>query len=297
VAIANFIPELWDAAIQVPFEKELVYAQPKVVNTKYEGQIKEMGDTVHVSSVAPPTISSYLKTADLVTQDLTDSETAMVIDQGDYFSFRVNDVDKVQAAGDFESPATQLAGIGLKDKVDTFVGKLFYAGAHASNKLGRVTVVDGRPDQATTGQQDAYNVLVKLNEKLNKQSVPSNGRYVVVDATFLSCLLRDERFIHADKLGAAGPLLNGQVGRAAGFDILVSNNVPVVGGGGADATDLVIAAGISDAVSFANQINSVEALREQARFADIVRGLNIYGAKVFRPEGIATATVTYATPA
>ena len=81
----TFIPEFWSDQVQVPFEANLVFGQPKVANRKYEGTIKEKGDTVHVSSIGDPTVSTYDKTTNLTVEDLTDAETAMTIDQGDYF--------------------------------------------------------------------------------------------------------------------------------------------------------------------------------------------------------------------
>lgn len=292
MAISNFVPELWEAAVQEPFEKALVYAQSPVVNTDYEGEIKQQGDTVHVTTIGAPTINTYDKTVDLTEEDLDDDGDELVINQGDYFNFRVNDIDKVQAAGDFQSPALRAAGIGLRDKVDRFVGGLFYAGALAANKLGSLEVADSDPRYVGAGQISAYQVLVKLREKLDKQSVPLEGRYVVVPSEFISALLMDKRYTDLSASGSTEGLLQGQVGRATGFQVLVSNNVPVVAGAGADAGDFVIGAGVASAISFANQINQTEALRSQKRFADVVRGLNIYGAKVFRPEGIATATVS-----
>lgn len=83
----------------------------------------------------------------------------------------------------------------------------------------------------------------------------------------------------------------------AGFDILESNNINKVGGAGAAKDDYVIVAGISEALSFANQLSNVETIRDQKRFANIVRGVNMYGGKVFRPEGLASASVLLAPPA
>ena len=294
MAITNFIPELWDAAVQVPYENSLIFAQPNVVNRDYEGTIQQMGDTVNVTSVGKPTIKKYDKNTDLVFEDLTDTNEKLVIDQGDYFGFRVNDVEKVQAAGNFQGPATVSAGTGLRDTVDKYISGLFEPGALTANKLGRVNVLNADPDYVTTGQLSAYDVIVQLREKLDRQSVPQEGRFVIVDATFISCLLLDDRYTDLSKSGSTEGLLNGQVGRATGFNVLVSNNTSKVGGSGAAKDDMVISAGVPGALSFASQLTEVEALREEKRFADLVRGLNIYGAKVFRPEGIATATVTYA---
>lgn len=296
MAIANFIPELWAAAVQVPYEKALVFAQPNVANTDYEGQIRQMGDTVHVTSISAPAVRTYTKGTALTFDELTDTGADLVINQGNYFGFRVHDLDRVQAAGNFQGPATDGAGIKLRDAVDVYMAGLYQPGALSANKLGRAAVVDGEPLQAGTGQTSAYQVLVKLREKLDVQSVPLEGRYVVVTPSFVSCLLQDKRYTDLSASGSTNALLNGQVGRATGFEVLVSNNLQKVGGSGADKDDMVICAGVPGAISYANQLTEVEALRDQNHFGDLVRGLNVYGAKVFRPEGIATATITVAAP-
>lgn len=296
MVIANFVPELWSAAVQVPYEKALVFGQPTVANTKYEGIIQQQGDTVHVTAVGDPTVRTYDKNTDLVAEDLTDTDTALIINQGNYFNFRVNDVDKVQAAGDFQNPATQRAGFKLKDAVDAYIAGLYYGGALAANQLGRKTVFDGAPDKIVTATNTmAYQLLVKLREALDNQSVPTDGRYVVVPPQYISALLMDKRYTDLSASGSTDGLLNGQVGRASGFEVLVSNNIQKVGGAGANKDDLVICAGVPDAVSYANQILETEAIRSEHRFGDLVRGLNVFGAKVFRPEGIATATVSFTT--
>ena len=293
MAITNFIPELWASAVQAPFEKALVFGQPSVSNTKYEGTIRNQGDTVNITTISDPTIKSYDKNEDIDVEDLADGQLQLVIDQGDYFAFRVNDIDKVQAAGDFQGPATQRAGFGLKDKVDQFIASQFAlsadnGGPHKDNRLGDVEVINGtgtgRPGDSQT---TAYNVLVDLGNKLNKQSAPSDGRYVVIDPDFLSALQHDPRFSRVDASGTSETLRNGIVGRAAGFDILLSNNVVESSG------KRLVVAGIPDALSFANQLTEVEALRSEKRFADIIRGLNIYGSKITHPEGLATANCEY----
>lgn len=294
MAITNFIPELWSAAIQLPFEKALVYGQPSVVNRKFEGQIKQMGDTVNVTSISDPTIRTYDKAADLTTEDLTDANLKLLIDQGDYFSFRVNDVDKVQAAGDFQGPATSRAGFGLKDKVDQYIASLGTVAAGsggiiANNRLGNLTVVSGGTGKAGSGQVLADHVLIDLQEKLENQSVPSEGRYVIVPPAFVSALEKSSSFSRVDASGSSETLRNGIVGRAYGFDVLVSNNTPTV-----STSYKLVTAGIPDSITFANQILETEALRSQNRFADIVRGLNVYGAKILRPEGLASAGVQFA---
>ncbi|ANZ17460.1 P22 coat protein - protein 5 domain protein [Streptomyces noursei] len=278
MAITKFVPELWSAAVQMPFERALVYAQPSVVNRKYEGMIRQMGDTVHVGTIADPTVRKYDKDTDLQVEDLTDDQLDLKIDQGDYFNFRVNDVDKVQAAGDFQGPATQRAAFKMKDQLDRYIAGL-YTQALSANQLGALEIAKDKPGQA-------YDTLVELSVALDSADCPTDGRYVIVPPEFHGVLLRDERFVRVDAAGTDQGLRNGIVGRAAGFDVLKSNNSPAPKAG-----ERVVQAGIPDAISVAQQIIETEALRSQNRFADLVRGLNVYGAKVFHPEGLATATV------
>ncbi|MDP5182173.1 P22 phage major capsid protein family protein [Blastococcus sp. BMG 814] len=346
MAISNFIPELWNAAVQMPFETALVFGQPSCVNREYEGQIRQMGDTVHVTSIADPTVRKYDKNTDLNTEDLADEDTSMVVDQGDYFSFRVNDVDQVQAAGNFQSPATARAGHRMAEQIDAFLSGIMVA--DATSKLGVESISKSSPGQA-------YDLLVELGVRLDKVDCPQAGRFVAVDPDFHGVLLRDDRFIRLDASGSSDGLRNGIVGRAAGFDILKSNKTPsgqrtvtdgattsadktvtsatanftagdvgsAISGTGIPAGTTIasvtsptevelsanatatgagvtltigtagsrkLVAGIPDATSLAVQITQTEALRAQNRFADVVRGLQVYGGKVFAPDGLAAVT-------
>lgn len=279
MAIANFVPEFWSAAVMQPFQDNLVYAQPSVANTDFQGTLAQMGDTVHVGTIGRPTVRAYDKDEDLITEDVAVTTSDLIVDQGAYFNFRVNDVDALQAAGPLRDPAMQEAAIGLRDSVDNYAAGVIAAGVHANNKIGAVSLGE-------TGDPEAWDVLRELRRLLNVQSVPTVGRYVIVGSNFESELLGDERFVRVDASGTDQGLRNGIVGRALGFDVLVSNNTP-----GTAGVETVIA-GVPAAYSMVTQINKVEAAREEKRFADIVKGLMIYGSKVFRPEGLASAEVT-----
>jgi len=56
-----------------------------------------------------------------------------------------------------------------------------------------------------------------------------------------------------------------------------------------------IIAGHQVAISYAEQINKVEAYRPEKRFADAVKGLHLYGAKLVRPSAIAVLTANKKT--
>lgn len=291
MTVASFIPELWAAKLLEKYLGALVFGQGTVANRDYEGEIRDQGDTVHINSIGDPGVRKYTRGSEISFDDLETSSQELLIDQAEYFAFLVNDVDKVQARGDFGGAALARAAYKLKAKADSFAAGVVSKGALAANQLGRVKIVSGGTQIAGAGQITAYDTLVELGLKLSLQDVPLEGRYVVVDPNFIASTQKDDRFAKVDASGTSETLRNGIVARAAGFDILVSNNLATVGGTGAAKDDKVIVAGTPAAFTFADQILKTEAGRREKGFDDFVKGLNVYGAKVTIPEGIATASV------
>lgn len=281
MSINNFKPQIWSARLLVAWRKSLVYGGPMVVNRDYEGEIAESGDVVKITSISDPTISDYVPNSTVITpEELTDAQRNLVIDQSKYWAFKVDDVDKRQAKGNVMPEAMSRAAYRLRDVADQYIAGL-YTGVVAANNLGTISVVAATPT-------DAYDdVLVPLKVALDDNDVPTEGRYCVVPPWFTGRLLRDDRFISADKSGTTDALRNGFVGRAAGFNIVQSNNTPNPTG-----DDNVIQAGVNAAISFAEQINKTEAYRPESSFSDAVKGLALYGAKLVRPDGIAIVTAS-----
>ncbi|GAA5078634.1 P22 phage major capsid protein family protein [Streptomyces similanensis] len=272
-----FKPEVWAAQALVSLRKALVYAGPQIVNHDYEGEIKKVGDTVHIKMLGDVTVKTYTSGQDITYEDLPDAEVTLKVDQADYFGFKVDDIDRAQA-GDEMAARTDAASWKMAEKVDSYVAGL-YTQAQSANVL---------PATAITSGDAAYNALVDLKVRLDECNVQTNGRYVVVPSWYHGQLLRSPDFINAEKAADGGAALrNGQVGRAAGFDILMSNAVPVISG-----DDYAVMAGVRDAISFADQVTEMETLRLQNTFATAVRGLHVYGAKVIRPDALAVLTAS-----
>jgi len=283
VAISRFRPEIWSATLLVATRKALVYGGPGMVNRDYEGEISQAGDTVRITSIGDPTIGDYVPNSTVISpEELTDAQRTMVIDQAKYFAFKVDDVDRRQAKGDVMSEAMRRAAYKLADQQDQYLAGL-YTGIQSANVLGST----GSPIDTYTTPTDAYDkVLVPLRTKLVKANVPTEGRFVVVTPEFTASLLLDARFIKVNESGDTTGLRNGMVGRAAGFDIVESNNAPNPSG-----DTQVIIAGTSAAISFAEQIDQTEAYRPESSFSDAVKGLSLYGAKLVRPDFLAAAFI------
>lgn len=276
MSVNSFIPEVWSAELLSSLKKNLVYAQAGVVNRDYEGDIREFGDTVNINSVGRPTISTYTPNSTSITpEQLTTAQRKLIVDQAKYFAFYVDDVDAAQVRneGGLMGEAMQEASYGLRDTADQFVAGL-YTGAATDNELGTVTVTSG----------NAYDKLVDLSVKLDEANVPSGGRWVVVPPWYHGLLRKDANFINAEKSADGGAALrNGEVGEAAGFTVIKSNNAPNPTG-----DDFAVIAGYPGAISYAEQILKVEAYRPEDGFEDAIKGLHVYGAKLVRPDGLAT---------
>lgn len=280
MAIANFIPEVWSAALLKALRDRLTYAQAGVINRNYEGDIARAGDTVHITSFNDPAVRTYTRNTNITWDQLSSTQQTLVVDQEKYFAFTVDDIDRRQALPGFVEEATVGASYNLAAEADSFVAETMSDAVTGDNDRGAVTLgaVEG----------DAYNLLVELRTILTRSNTPDEGRFVVIPPEMYGLLLKDDRFIRADASGTTQGLRNGFVGRAAGFDVIESNRVPEDGGA------FRVLAGHSIATTYAEQILNTEALRLENQFGDGVRGLHVYGGRVIRPANLAAADVSIA---
>lgn len=282
MSLENLIPSVWAARLLANLHKALVYAQPGVVNRDFEGEIRQKGDNVRITAMSAVSVGDYIKDAPIADPELlTDAQTVLLINRAKYFHFQIDDVDRVQQNPDAMDEAMREAAFALADEADQFVASL-HTQAAAANLIGS----DGDPVDDLDTPDKAYEYLVDLDVRLTEANTPRFGRYVVVPAWYLGLLRKDDRFVRSGTALGEKALRNGEIGMAAGMTVLESNNVPKSG------SVYKIIAGYAGAITYAEQIAQVEAYRPEKRFADAVKGLHLYGAKVIRPNGIAVLTVT-----
>jgi hypothetical protein len=273
----DFIPTVWASRLLVALEKALVYGQTNVCSREYEGQIREAGNTVKIASIGDVAIGDYVKDTDIADPAaLTDTEQTLLIDQAKYFNFYVDSVDRAQQNVNVLDEAMRRSAWALREKADSFVAGVMETAVEAGNKIGSVST----PKVPT--KDDAYEYLVDLGVLLDESNVPIDGRFVIVPAWYHGLLLKDERFVKAGTARSDAALANGEVGEAAGFRILKSNNVPNLA-----AAKYKIIAGHAVATSYVDQIVDLHTYKPEKRFGDAVKGLHVYGAKVVRPEALA----------
>lgn len=280
MSISAFIPEIWSAALLDNLKKNLVFGG--LCNRDYEGEIANAGDTVRITSISRPQVSDYVPNSTTINPSaLFDAQRTLVIDQLKYAAFEIDDVEARQAAGNVLPAATMEASYALSDVADRFIAGL-YTGIQTANAITSPVVVTGGATPTWNQVWDA--ILVPLSVKLDEANVPRGNRWVVVPPWVQGALIRDDRFVRVDASGTSEGLRNGQVGRAAGFDVILSNNCPVP-----TTNQSAIIAGTTSAITYAEQIVKMEAYRPQSSFSDAVKLLHVYGAKLVRPDGLAYA--------
>lgn len=284
MAVTGFIPKLWSARLLNALDKSHVFAN--VVNRDYEGEIKKMGDTVHINTIGAVTIGTYTQNTDFSSgpETLATTDQTLTIDQAKYFNFQVDDIDAAQAAGDIMDKAMTRAAYGLADASDKYIAGILAGAADASNTVSTSAV-------ALTSA-NVYENVVKMRTILDKANVPTAGRWLVIPPEMYALILLDDRFVKTGGEMAEGILRTGLVAQAAGFDIYLSNNCVSVNSNSTDTYTIV--GGVDSAATYAEQIVSTEAYRPEKRFADAVKGLHVYGAKVVDKAQLACLKATFA---
>lgn len=148
--------------------------------------------------------------------------------------------------------------------------KDFFAALLAGTKL----LIGSSSAKKKVTAASAYDYIVDLGTMLSKKKVPKVNRFVTVNADYLGLLSKDKRFTANPKVLENG-VVEGQT--INGMQVMCSEELPAN----------VIIANHKSAIGAAKQINEVEAMRLQNKFADGIRGLCVYGDKVLRDDASA----------
>lgn len=298
----NWSPVIYSRKAQIAFRKTSVVQA--IANTDYMGEISAYGDTVNIIQEPDVQVSAYARGTQVTAQDLDDEQLVLVIDKANYFAFKVDDIEARHGHINFESLAANRAGYQLKDTMDTEVLSYVSTQADTSYQLGSV----GTPVQVGfaggAGDFTPIAVINRLARHLDVRDVPEEGRWLIVDPYFIE-KLRDENSKLLDQdfvQDSSKTLRNGQVTNRPvyGFKLYMSRNLPTVGTGPtatAGANGGWLLAGHTSCLSMAEQINKTETFRDPDSFADVVRGLHMYGRKVLRDEALTSAVWQNETPA
>lgn len=288
----NFVPVIYSKKAQIAFRKNSVVQA--ITNTDYFGEIADYGDTVKVIKEPQMTVRPYVRGQQITAEDIDDEEFTLIVDKANYFAFKVDDIEKKQAHHNWESLASDNSGYQLRDTFDSEVLTYMTTQVPAAQTTGST----GTPTPISNDGTDESPVglLNIFDRQLNLLNVPYENRWFVADPVFYE-KLQDEnsKLINHDYVSASENVLrNGRVfdGKLRNFTMYQSNNLPFVGTGplaDTGANGGWVMAGHISSTATAEQINKVESYRDPDSFADVVRGLHMYGRKLLRTESIVAA--------
>lgn len=289
----GFIPEIWSGKLIQKFYDATVLAA--IANSDYEGEIKAMGDTVHIRQVPSVTIRDYQRGQTLLTERPDAAPVDLIIDRAKYWNAECDDVAKIQSdIGMLDMWATD-ASEQMKIAVDGSVLNSIYADAAATNlgnTAGRISQniqlgATGAPVALTAANVLDY--IVDMGTVLDEANVPETGRFLVLPAWMAGLIKKSDIRESGVAGGDASLLRNGMLGMIDRFT-LYSSNVLSATVDGANRCFRPLA-GHKAGCTFAAQLTQVETLRSPTAFADIIRGLHVYGFKVVNSAALAAGYV------
>jgi hypothetical protein len=310
----TFIPTIWSGKLNEKFYATSVFAD--ICNRNWEGDISNIGDKVIINNIPTLAISDYVVGGNLNYQTPTPNTIELMVDRAKYFGFNINDVLDYQAKPDLMDIFSNDAAEQMRIVIDsTCIYRSFYQGAAANRgstagaKSSSVNLgTDAAPVQFTGSPSTVLNTILAMAGVLDEQNVPDSDRWIVIDP-LTRTLLMQSNLAQAQITGDNQSIMrNGKIGNIDRFTIYVSNQLPTeaasgstwVSGDGSESTVTgasnankrrAIIAGHKSAISFASQMVKTEQLRNPTDFGDLVRGLQVFGAKVTKPEALAMAII------
>lgn len=265
MAISNFISTVWSESLLTALDKK--YIGVSNCNREYEGDIRNRGDRVKICGVGPVTVFNYTKNTDFTSgaETLSDSEKTLLIDQAKAFNFQIDDVDRAQSNPKLMNEAMRTAASALAGAADAYVYSLYGdAGSTVENSAATASNI--------------LDTIIDARTKLLENNVNDPGDIVIeVSPAVASLIFKGKLAYVGDEI-----LDSGCIGSVAGCRVYVSNNIVVAVDSNKKNFHKCIARS-KRAVAFAEQLSEVDAYRPEKRFADAVKGLHLYGAKVVYP--------------
>lgn len=267
-------------------------------------EIKSAGDTVHICT---PDLQNIVIGEGVVpdTQDVYPKSITLTIDKSKSFQFKFNDIEQAQSQFNmidgYMSAANERMMIEVNRELevavleDTDVSSIgdqttpFAATAAAMNKaFNRIKRV--LQDNKALSPAGFYTF------KGNKEQALQLAPMVVISPALFEELVNSDVLTHPTVQGD-DILYKGVVGQIAGMKIFVDTLLSTItdeeGDFAADeaSREYVFIAGTKMGITFAEQYNKVEKLRDPQTFSDIGRALYLYGYKITNPKSLVKGVI------
>lgn len=287
MAYTNFIPTVWAVGLDRALERKCVFAED--CNRKYEGKVKNKGDSVKINGVGKPTIYSIARDAannDInAAEEIEDTSVILYINQIRYFNYMVGDIDKAQAQEGVMEDLAEETAEELANEVDKYIASFAVDPAVKQLHTTVPKVVAGTP---STGEINVMDVLDNAIQALQENDVPQSAKIVVTVTPRFFKLFKKE-YIKSDTDNSE-MLKNGKVAMYGNVVVKLSNNVHKTSSGAVD--NIMIRT--QRAIAYVKAFSKIKPYEPELKFGDAIKGLMLFDAKVVRPKEIININVKYA---
>ena len=266
MSITHFMPTIWSESLYSQLDKQ--YIAVSNCNREFEGDIKNVGATVRICGVGDIAISDYKRDTDMSSpQALTDTYTTLYINRAKCFNFQIDDIDRAQAMPRLMEGAMHVAANSLANEADAYIYSLY-------GDAGK-TVYN---DEGTA--ENILDSIIEAKQRLYESNVTDASDIVIeVSPAIASLLFKAKAALSTDNTSM---LEKGCIGNIAGCKVFVSNNIQFHDDEFHRRHKCLVRT--KRAIAFAERLSEIEAYRPEKRFADAVKGLHLYGAKVVYPD-------------
>ena len=286
----NFIPEIWSGKLIENFYDATVLAA--ISNTDYEGEIRSMGDTVNIRTTPEITIKTYVKGQTLAVENPDKAKLQLVIDKGEYFACVEDDVDQVQSDIALMDQWSKDASERMKIKIDERVLTDVLTDVDSNNKGATAGRISGDINLGAAGSpvaitsSNVIDTIINMGTVLDEANAPEQDRFMIIPAKMAGYIKQSDLKDASITGDGSSPLRNGRLGMIDRFTLYVSHNLYK------SCSEFSVIGGHKMGFTFASQMTNMETIRSETTFGNIIRGLQVYGYKVVKPEALATAVVT-----
>lgn len=276
MSVRDAIPVIFAATLLQELKNKLVFG--KIAFKKHSGEIKQKGDRIKLKGYGGVTIHDYNPgdpTWDAAHPNGITYETPeaadifLDVDHAKDYGIKLHDITELQSDPAAREHYAKEAAYGLDEEVDKYIASLYTQSALGTAVLSHTGM--------TTALITSY--ISELWTRLKDVNV--DKKFIVIPP-WVSVKLKLAGILSAEDLKAE--LENGFIGRVLQFDMYMSNNCPELTPVTAGHRRNIIIAGSYQSIAFVDQMTETESLRSQGYFADLIRGLHVWGARVVKPK-------------
>jgi len=274
----KFVPSVFSATILKALRANTVWA--KGCHNEYTGKITEAGDKITFRSMGDPTV--HVVEYDNRNNDIDEPEILetgsldLEIRQIRTLNFLVGDIDAKIAEGSLMTLAKENVPMVLADDLDQYIAKLGTKNMHnGKSPLFSETAIKIARGESSSTQKNPLDLIDDLVEALSDNNVPQSAKLeIIVPPKFYKLMKQEYRELDTDN---SEMMSTGRVGRYNRVSVVQSTNCHKPASG-----QYHLCIRTPRYIGMADALTKVEAYRPEKKFADAVKGLHLYDAKIIR---------------